>query len=763
MKQCILVMLTIAQLIFISKTFSQNVSINTTGVVADASSMLDIASVNKGLLIPRMTQAQRIAISTPADALLVYQTDGTKGFYFYNTATSVWTLLVGSGSTTTWNTTGNAGISSVSNFLGTTDTAGLRFRTKNIQRFTIDSSGNVGIGSNPLFTAGAARERFLVDAGATLANPTPTGAFNVISGKGYLDNYLQLNIQNNSPTASASSDIVASNDAATETSNFIDMGINSSGNTSIGVLGGAGTAYLYGMGNDFSVGNGTTGKNLTFFTTGSAVSAERMRIDSSGRIGIANNAPSEKLDVTGNVKLSGALMPGNQPGAAGAFLTSTGANSAPVWNTMSASAPISLTGGVIAITQANTSANGYLSSTDWNTFNNKAGTTNTWLTTGNTSATLGTNFLGTTDATSSLRFRTNNTQRVLFDSAGNVAIGYAPIQTAGVNIEKLLVDAGSTAANPTQSINVITGRGYLNSYLQLNIQNKSAGTAASSDVVATADNGDETTNYIDMGINSSGNTSNYFGASNDAYLYNMGQDLLIGTGTAGKVLAFLTGGGNPSTNERMRIDATGRVGIGEPSPAQKLDVAGNISVDSSLYIDALQANTGSSKPALVFGSYASGESISSKRTAGTNQYGIDFYTSFLNRMTITTGGNVGIGTITPGSKLTVAGQVTATGFVTSSDRRLKTHIKDLNYGLKEVLSLQPVSYNWKKTPNTDKQIGLIAQDVRKLVPEAVVGDEAKEKLAVNYTELIPVLINAIKEQQKQIEELKQKVEKLQKK
>ena len=104
----------------------------------------------------------------------------------------------------------------------------------------------------------------------------------------------------------------------------------------------------------------------------------------------------------------------------------------------------------------------------------------------------------------------------------------------------------------------------------MNIQNKSPGTAASSDLVATADNGDETTNYIDMGINSSGNTSNYFGTINDSYLYNLGQNLLIGTGTATKSLIFMTGGGRQATNERMRIDGNGNVGLGVTGPTAEL-------------------------------------------------------------------------------------------------------------------------------------------------------------------------------------------------
>lgn len=203
-------------------------------------------------------------------------------------------------------TTGNTGTSSGTNFLGTTDNASLRFRTFNAQGIVLDSLGNVGIGSSPTFTAGAARDKLLVDAGSS-TNPTPTGAYNIISGKGYLDNYLQLNIQNRAATDSASSDIVASNDAATEAINYIDMGINSSGNTSTGVLGGVNTGYLYSTGNDFAIGNATSGRTLNFFTGGTASVNERMRIDGAGNVGIGLSNPSYKLSVlaTNPLYLSG--------------------------------------------------------------------------------------------------------------------------------------------------------------------------------------------------------------------------------------------------------------------------------------------------------------------------------------------------------------------------------------------------------------------------------------------------------------------------
>ncbi len=64
-------------------TFSQ-VSINSDGTSADPSAMLDVKSTTKGMLIPRMTASQRTGISSAASGLLVYQTDGTAGLYFYN-------------------------------------------------------------------------------------------------------------------------------------------------------------------------------------------------------------------------------------------------------------------------------------------------------------------------------------------------------------------------------------------------------------------------------------------------------------------------------------------------------------------------------------------------------------------------------------------------------------------------------------------------------------------------------------------------------
>jgi type IV secretory pathway TrbF-like protein len=77
--------------------FSQNVGINDDGSTPNASAMLDVKSTNKGFLAPRLTETQKNAISSPAIGLLIFQTDGTSGFYYYDG--SVW-QMIGSGSFT---------------------------------------------------------------------------------------------------------------------------------------------------------------------------------------------------------------------------------------------------------------------------------------------------------------------------------------------------------------------------------------------------------------------------------------------------------------------------------------------------------------------------------------------------------------------------------------------------------------------------------------------------------------------------------------
>jgi hypothetical protein len=86
---------------------AQSVSINTDGSTADNSAILDVKSTDKGILIPRMTEAQRNLITTPATGLLIYQTDATAGFYFYNG--TAWAAVGGAGGSSLPSQAGNAG------------------------------------------------------------------------------------------------------------------------------------------------------------------------------------------------------------------------------------------------------------------------------------------------------------------------------------------------------------------------------------------------------------------------------------------------------------------------------------------------------------------------------------------------------------------------------------------------------------------------------------------------------------------------------
>lgn len=85
----------------------------------------------------------------------------------------------------------------------------------------------------------------------------------------------------------------------------------------------------------------------------------------------------------------------------------------------------------------------------------------------------------------------------------------------------------------------------------------------------------------------------------------------------------------------------------------------------AVFVDPADANDGAilGAPGLVFGAENSGEGIASKRTEGGNRWGLDFYTAYVNRMTIANDGRVGIGTLTPTARLDVNGTVKATAFV----------------------------------------------------------------------------------------------------
>jgi len=109
-----------------------------------------------------------------------------------------------------------------------------------------------------------------------------------------------------------------------------------------------------------------------------------------------------------------------------------------------------------------------------------------------------------------------------------------------------------------------------------------------------------------------------------------------------------------------------------------------------------------------------------------------------------------------------------------SDKRLKENINPLKYGLEELLKIRPVEFDWKINDNKH-DVGVIAQELEDVIPELIIKSEAigktqkylqenypdtdyDTKLSVDYSRLTVVLVNAIKEQQEQIEDMKERLE-----
>lgn len=104
-----------------------------------------------------------------------------------------------------------------------------------------------------------------------------------------------------------------------------------------------------------------------------------------------------------------------------------------------------------------------------------------------------------------------------------------------------------------------------------------------------------------------------------------------------------------------------------------------------------------------------------------------------------------------------AGQIKANGFLSYSTKRLKKDIKPLQNSLEVIKSLQGVSYNWKQSGRKD--YGFIAEEVGKILPGIVQWeDNGKDASSMDYSKIISFLVEAVKEQQSQIETLNQRLD-----
>jgi hypothetical protein len=137
--------------------------------------------------------------------------------------------------------------------------------------------------------------------------------------------------------------------------------------------------------------------------------------------------------------------------------------------------------------------------------------------------------------------------------------------------------------------------------------------------------------------------------------------------------------------------------------------------------------------------------------SGTGNLHLDAFGGGTNYISWYGGSGLHVGNGTSGGY----GPVNASAFTVSSSFHVKKDISDMRYGLSQILQLQGKEYKYINDSTRRNEIGLIAEEVEKVLPEVVYRNTPdKHVTGIDYGKLVPVLIEAIKEQQKQIDELK---------
>ena len=220
----------------------------------------------------------------------------------------------------------------------------------------------------------------------------------------------------------------------------------------------------------------------------------------------------------------------------------------------------------------------------------------------------------------------------------------------------------------------------------------------------------------------------------------------------------------------LTVLRNGNTGIGRTVPDFPLSFSDSLGTKISLY--------GSSAYNYGLGIQAFKLQIYTPDPNGDILFGFGSSSSLTETMRIKGNGNVGIGTNAPSSKLEVCGNTriigtlnvsgtisSSTNITCPSDIRYKKDLVSFDHPLNSLLSLKGFYYHWKKDEfpamqfNDKRQIGFSAQEVEKLFPELVMTD-ARGYKSVDYGRLTPVLVEAIREQQQQINHQQQEIDEL---
>jgi len=377
-------------LLLSSDVWSQNnVGIGTT--TPDNSAILELYSTSHGFLVPRLTTTQRNAISSPATGLLIYNLDNQRFEYYNGTqwigvVSSVATVpfnLISTGTNTTATMTVGSGASILlgggtieSNvFKGTGSVSdAVDLATAEVNGVLPIANGGTGLSTTP--TNG----QLLIGNGSgyTLSTLTAGNGITISNGSGSIT-ISDANYGNEVEGSGSAGQVafwnagnaIAGNNSLywDNTNSRLGVGTNipqakvhiengelwlfNNGNNTRFVIGDNGTIGQYGwlqwdsnldlfrIDQSNAPGDGLKLKG-NFMTIGNVPvdeplkvaygMTELMRVTSTGNVGIGTTTPAEKLDVAGNFRLSGALMPNGQAGTSGQVLVSQGAGNPPIWS-----------------------------------------------------------------------------------------------------------------------------------------------------------------------------------------------------------------------------------------------------------------------------------------------------------------------------------------------------------------------------------------------------------------------------------------------
>lgn len=216
---------------------------------------------------------------------------------------------------------------------------------------------------------------------------------------------------------------------------------------------------------------------------------------------------------------------------------------------------------------------------------------------------------------------------------------------------------------------------------------------------------------------------------------------------------FTTPNGSTTPVERMRMDHNGNLGIGtgNTTPVARLHVVDGANTSGTIQIGGTDTWSAGERRRVLFGDgglvYV-GEEDADDRLVLRGRLGVRFKANAGQLVAPDADNDLSLGDAT--HRWTAVWAVDGT--INTSDARMKKGITNLNYGLSQIMQLRPVSFQWKDRKDGQLNLGLIAQEVAEVIPEAVVKakDEATT-MGLNYSSLVPVLIKAVQEQQTTLE------------